>query len=404
LNTLGENNSALSMCDDDDDDIDDVNRSFVGVMAFVRHLDGVKKGFASLLESMQALSATTAAAASVPGEEGTKDSKDNELVNRLYIGFQDGLASATDAQLADYFAAFCTPMAAAMRVAGVRRVTFMVTRKDSELKTPQTSISTLEGGVTAYFTFRSHINYAEDVIGRHIEPAYAYYMELNRLRNFNLTFVPTTNRTVHLFGAVPKVPLKVRAGAYDGRRYFARVIVRSAMSILPDSFRAGDGSSDEASVAVNLESNPQIEYAFVEALHQLSIALRGEAKKWRNNHVLINFMGSLDARMDVKYVEALARLLARRYAVKVKELNVLSVELVTHHKNEESVETSVSRVLCTNPTGYHLRVDTYEQVGVRDRIMFFSFVVVTFGVSARACVWCELSPRGTTCVLTRTSR
>ena len=48
--------------------------------------------------------------------------------------------------------------------------------------------------------------FQEDSIYRHLEPALAYQLEVNRLRNFDLETVPTTNHNVHLYlGSAKKV-------------------------------------------------------------------------------------------------------------------------------------------------------------------------------------------------------
>jgi hypothetical protein len=44
----------------------------------------------------------------------------------------------------------------------------------------------------------------EDAIYRHLEPALAFQLELNRLRNFDLESVPTTNHSIHLYFASAK--------------------------------------------------------------------------------------------------------------------------------------------------------------------------------------------------------
>mgnify|MGYP001081385929 CR=1 FL=1 len=93
-----------------------------------------------------------------------------------------------------------------------------------------------------YFTYRQSGavgEFAEDTATRHIEPNHALHMQLYRLDKYDYDLVPTTNRMVHLFAAVPKtVTAKLKAAAaagtaaaparaaYDGRRFFARVLVR----------------------------------------------------------------------------------------------------------------------------------------------------------------------------------
>ena len=48
--------------------------------------------------------------------------------------------------------------------------------------------------------------FEEDSIYRHLEPALAFQLEMNRLRNFDLETIPTTNHNIHLYlGSAKKV-------------------------------------------------------------------------------------------------------------------------------------------------------------------------------------------------------
>lgn len=48
--------------------------------------------------------------------------------------------------------------------------------------------------------------FVEDSIYRHLEPALAFQLEVNRLRNFDLETIPTTNHNIHLYlGSAKKV-------------------------------------------------------------------------------------------------------------------------------------------------------------------------------------------------------
>lgn len=49
--------------------------------------------------------------------------------------------------------------------------------------------------------------FEEDPIIRHIEPPLATHLDLHRLSNFQIKFIPTITRSVHLFAAVPKTVL-----------------------------------------------------------------------------------------------------------------------------------------------------------------------------------------------------
>lgn len=67
------------------------------------------------------------------------------------------------------------------------------------------------------------LQFAEDRIYRHLEPALAFQLELSRMRNFDLTAVPCANHKMHLYlGAA-----KVKEGAeVTDHRFFIRAIIR----------------------------------------------------------------------------------------------------------------------------------------------------------------------------------
>ena len=47
--------------------------------------------------------------------------------------------------------------------------------------------------------------YREDQIYRHLEPALAFQLEINRLKNFDIQLIPTQNMKMHLYYATAKV-------------------------------------------------------------------------------------------------------------------------------------------------------------------------------------------------------
>lgn len=67
------------------------------------------------------------------------------------------------------------------------------------------------------------LQFAEDRIYRHLEPALAFQLELSRMRNFDLTAVPCANHKMHLYlGAA-----KVKGGLeVTDHRFFIRAIIR----------------------------------------------------------------------------------------------------------------------------------------------------------------------------------
>lgn len=81
------------------------------------------------------------------------------------------------------------------------------------------------------FTFSIHssppspvpLQFEEDRIYRHLEPALAFQLELNRMRNFDLTAIPCANHKMHLYLGAAKVEVGTEVTDY---RFFVRAIIR----------------------------------------------------------------------------------------------------------------------------------------------------------------------------------
>lgn len=56
-----------------------------------------------------------------------------------------------------------------------------------------------------FFTYRSRDNFTEDRIYRHLEPAMAFQLELNRMRTYDLEALPTSNQKMHVYLGKAKV-------------------------------------------------------------------------------------------------------------------------------------------------------------------------------------------------------
>ena len=56
-----------------------------------------------------------------------------------------------------------------------------------------------------FFTYRARDNFEEDRIYRHLEPACAFQLELNRMRTYDLEALQTANQKMHLYLGKAKV-------------------------------------------------------------------------------------------------------------------------------------------------------------------------------------------------------
>jgi acetyl-CoA carboxylase / biotin carboxylase 1 len=58
-----------------------------------------------------------------------------------------------------------------------------------------------DGNYPLFFTYRCFDGFNEDAIIRHLEPAHAFQLELDRLTNFSVTPVQTTNKSIYIYHA-----------------------------------------------------------------------------------------------------------------------------------------------------------------------------------------------------------
>ena len=82
------------------------------------------------------------------------------------------------------FQAFTLEKRDQLKSRGIRRITFLLLFQREFPK---------------YYTFRSRTQFMEDRIYRHLEPALAFQLEVNRLKNFELETIPTANHKMHVY-------------------------------------------------------------------------------------------------------------------------------------------------------------------------------------------------------------
>merc|ERR1719262_469498 len=116
----------------------------------------------------------------------------------------------TDSEISEMFENFCRSKENLLLLShgGIRRITFIVIRPKEFPK---------------YFTYRSRLEFSEDRIYRHLEPALAFQLELNRLKNYDLDPIPVANHKMHLYLGKAKVSGGREVSDY---RFFIRSIIR----------------------------------------------------------------------------------------------------------------------------------------------------------------------------------
>ena len=113
-----------------------------------------------------------------------------------------------DTELSEGFTAFCLAKRAVLVEQGIRRITFVVLFRRQHPK---------------FFTYRARDFFHEDRIYRHLEPALAFQLEINRLRTYELEALPTANQKMHLYLGKAKVAKGQEVTDY---RFFIRSIIR----------------------------------------------------------------------------------------------------------------------------------------------------------------------------------
>jgi biotin carboxylase/acetyl-CoA carboxylase carboxyltransferase component/biotin carboxyl carrier protein len=202
------------------------------------------------------------------------------------------------------------------------------------------------------FSFRERHGFSEDARIRHIEPPLSGYLELGRLSAFKVRFVPTPNRAVHVYEAQPATGGPSSRLGVARKRFFVRAIVRHTERL--------------PTLDSVLEQFPGPERMFVEALNALGVAMgdvarsSAESMAVGNNHVFLNVLPT--ASVHPEYVVAVIRTLARRYADRLRVLRVAHVEFRILTRLRPGAPPLALRLLCSNPTGYVLRVDAYVEV------------------------------------------
>jgi biotin carboxylase len=124
---------------------------------------------------------------SVPSSTSTED----EPIHIVNIGlYLNGPEDDSDSSLLDQCSQFTRQHTVVLHEKGIRRITFLFFK---------------ERAFPKYFTFRARYEFEEDTIYRHLEPALAFQLEINRLSNFNIQAIPCHNHRMHLYLGSAKV-------------------------------------------------------------------------------------------------------------------------------------------------------------------------------------------------------
>ncbi|KAJ2394019.1 acetyl-coenzyme-A carboxylase, partial [Coemansia sp. RSA 2603] len=216
---------------------------------------------------------------------------------------------------------FTQQQAAALREAGIRRMTFVLQRAGQHPGT---------------FTFRESTDYSEDATIRHIEPGLAYQLELPRLANFDIRPCFSDNRQLHIYHGVSK------QNSADSR-FFVRVLVRP-----------GRLSTPVATVDYLVSETDRLLSDILDALEILS----AEYPNCDCNHLFISFLPIFN--LDASQFEPAYRGFLERHGKRLFRLRVTAAEIrfLVQTGSEEDMPTPF-RFCIFNKSGFVPKLENY---------------------------------------------
>lgn len=214
---------------------------------------------------------------------------------------------------------------------GIRRITYLL----SDCK---------QGMMPWFFTFRARDDFEEDSIYRHLEPALAFQLEVNRLRNFDLETIPTTNHNIHLYlGSAKKISAHSEV---TDHRFFIRSIVRHS-----------DFITREASFEY-MEKESEIQ--LLESLDQLEVCVSETPKRTDCNHIFLHFVPCVI--IEPNRIEESIRHIVTRYGRRLWKLRVLQAEMKVTIRLTPTGKKIPLRVFMSNESGYYLGFHIYREI------------------------------------------
>ncbi|XP_029915715.1 acetyl-CoA carboxylase isoform X2 [Myripristis murdjan] len=303
---------------------------------FKKNFDEVISSFADpLLESPL----FSEVCSSLYDEDNCKNMRENPI-HIINVSIKSADTEDDDA-LVTAFTAYAQSKKALLFEYGIRRITFLIAQKREFPK---------------FFTFRARDGFQEDRIYRNLEPALAFQLELNRMRNFDLTAVPCANHKMHLYLGAARVQEGAEVTDY---RFFIRAIIRHS-----------DLITKEASFEYLQNEGERL---LLEAMDELEVAFSNTTVRTDCNHIFLNFVPTVI--MDPSKIEESVRSMVMRYGSRLWKLRVLQAELKINIRLTPTGNAIPIRLFLTNESGYYLDISIYKEVTdlVSGQIMFQSY-------------------------------
>ncbi|XP_077869541.1 acetyl-CoA carboxylase-like, partial [Saccoglossus kowalevskii] len=258
---------------------------------FQNHFDGILEMFSHSPPESPGYMETSSTEKLYDSAQTDADSMD-EPIHIINVALKSD--KVDDNELSETFLRYAQSKKELLFQNGIRRLTFLVLQPREFPK---------------FFTYRARFDFKEDRIYRHLEPALAFQLEINRMRNFDLQAMYTENHRMHLYLGSAKVEQGQEVTDY---RFFVRAIIRHS-----------DLVTKEASFEYMQNEG---ERRLLEALDEMEVASSHPlAKRTDCNHVFLNFVPTVI--MDPGKIEEDIRSMVLRYGARLWKLRVLQAEL-----------------------------------------------------------------------------
>ncbi|KAI8616899.1 acetyl-CoA carboxylase [Chytriomyces sp. MP71] len=249
------------------------------------------------------------------------------IVNVLNVALNPTTAEAgifsSDEKANSFFGDLVQSMGSLLRSQRVRRITFMLMRKNA---------------FPRYFTFKEQADYGEDEIIRHIEPAMAYQLELQRLQLFDVKPCFIDNRRLQIYHAVGK------SNPADSR-FFVRAVVYPGFKL------SGAHSTHDFLVSEGLR-------ILTDILDALDIV----SAKYPNtdcNHIFINFIPTFQ--LDISVIRHSLKDLVDRNKRRLWKSRVNAAE-VRFIRQTGGGSAKPIRYCLSSDSGFVVRLEEYQEI------------------------------------------
>lgn len=262
------------------------------------------------------------------GRRSTTSEGSREPTNILYVAVKFP-QEESDQEVAGKLDLFCSSRQSWLAYSQVRRITFIILGTRT---------------FPRYFTYRARKDFNEDRIYRHLEPALAFQLELNRLKNYDLQTIPTSSHKMHLYLATAKVASGRQVSDY---RFFIRSIIRH---------------SDLVTAAASFEyMKNEGERLLLEALDELEVAHSHEhASRTDGNHIFLNFVPCVT--MDPVVIAEDIRDIVLKYAGRLLKLQVKCAEIRCTVRTRPVAAPVAHRICINNDSGFILNINMYQEI------------------------------------------